>query len=271
MLRSSSCGVRAAAIFGLGTLAAAVTPPPASAESQLARPGIGALGPGFCDAAGHAPEPASTPEGYELRAVFSPCSALSAAAEGGSALDTFGYVFTPRVASPWEQPSPASDDETLSDPPRAGAPRRDAFASVAPGVGVGVGGDALSSIRALEARGDAAGPTVRRPASFKVDHSAEVTLDALAASLEAGQSVEIGRWREGDDMALSATFERSADPASNGAPRLKLRSDLRWSDAAGVTRVLVLPYRNADTLRYMRAQLRASAAADRIARLSSLR
>lgn len=246
-------------VGAVGLAAMLATTTAAAANSK-----IGAIAPGFCDASGHAPAPGVAPEGYALTHTYATCAELEALSSGRSGgLQTFGYVFTPEIASPWEQP--ADDDAADATPTPTSGPA-DAFATMPP-----ADGDEMRSIRLLNR--PEPGEVVRRPASFRVDHSAEAALDALAASTPVGEAIEIGRWREGDDMRLSASFERVA-PAEEGAEpitRMRMVSHVRWPGRGGVTRVLVMPYRNGDTLRYMRAQLRASAAADRIARQHGLR
>lgn len=260
-----------------------------AAHAQPQPSAIGALAPGFCEARDRAPAPDPAPRGYELLHVYAACEQLSALNAGRrDALDTYGYVYVPRLASPWEQPSPPAGDDAKGDGGANEAGRRDeAYASLGGG---GVAGEdgardwarngadqaEASDIRVLGAGRwrDEPGATVRRPASFRVDRTAAATLDALARSIEPGGRAEIGRWIEGEDMRLTAEFRRPAADAgkADAGAELRLTAEIRWpGDEGGVTRILALPYRNADTLRYMRAQLRASAAADRIARLRQKR
>ncbi|MEO1331130.1 MAG: hypothetical protein AAFW46_15890 [Pseudomonadota bacterium] len=261
-LRISRGGARVTASLVVG-LAIVAT------QAARAQDGVGALSPGFCDASALAPSADGPPEGFELKRAYASCAEIADVKAGRKAeLDAYGFVYMPRLASAWEGPSP--EDDAPAEP--------EALAALGPDTGA----DRGATIRALRAQGDiGADGLLRRPASFRVDRSAEVTLDALANALKPGERAEIGRWVEPRGVRLSAEFLRPAAeengtvetdtaPAAT-APQTKLRmtSQLSWrrrnGDPGGVIRVLTLPYKGVDTLRYMRAQLRASAVADRLA------
>ncbi|MEO0719137.1 MAG: hypothetical protein AAFZ06_09700 [Pseudomonadota bacterium] len=90
-------------------------------------------------------------------------------------------------------------------------------------------------------------------------------LDILAAALIEGERAYLGALDHGESIRMTAEFVRF-----EGAAHVHmLMTATLDSQGRKIRRVLVLPYSDGDTLRYMLASLRASAAADQIAMLST--
>lgn len=81
-----------------------------------------------------------------------------------------------------------------------------------------------------------------------------------AAALGPGDSANLGVLEADARFQLSAELTRDPD---RGEVEVRMRATSTWPDQV-IMRELVMPYDSADTLRFMRASLRASAAADRI-------